>query len=245
MTKSVKLVGIDLSTNPRDCGICILEGDTVAHVSRGTAAFEHPDWLVSHCSGSEVVAVDVPFGWPELFVAALADYEVGAALDRDRKRYRYRATDVWITKNLPQELSRSVRPPIPLSVSTDKLGATAMVGTILLAALADEFLLSPRKGGEPRSVIEVYPAVSLWAWGLPHRNLDTSAILETLRAAFHLTILEENRYKLLASRHCLDALMAALTAREYADRNTFDPPQHVPDDTLKVEGWIRVPRRAI
>jgi predicted nuclease with RNAse H fold len=241
----VKLVGIDLSTNPRDCGICIFEGNTVVHVGWGKAAFEHPDWLVSHCSGSEVVAVDAPFGWPELFVAALADYEVGAALERDRKRYRYRTTDVWITENLPKKLLRNVRPPIPLSVSTDKLGATAMVGTILLAALADEFLISPHKGGKPRSVIEVYPAVSLWAWGLPHRDLDAAATLETLQAAFHLVISEADKHRLLGSRHCLDALVAALTAREYAGHNTFDPPEHIPDDTLKVEGWIRVPNRAI
>jgi hypothetical protein len=32
----------------------------------------------------------------------------------------------------------------------------------------------------------------------------------------------------LESRHCFDAMIAALTAREYADGKTFDPPKQCP-----------------
>ena len=87
--------------------------------------------------------------------------------------------------------------------------------------------------------------MSLWAWGLPHRNLDAPAVLEELRNAFGLAIPETDEDALLGSRHCFDALIAALTGREYASGRCFDQPDHVPDDTLKVEGWIRVPNRAI
>jgi hypothetical protein len=94
-------------------------------------------------------------------------------------------------------------------------------------------------------VIEVYPAASLWAWGLRHRDLETSVVLESLQRAFGPTIYEAEREKLLGSRHCFDALVAALTAQEYAGDNTFDPPEHISEDILKVEGWIRIPNHSI
>ena len=89
------------------------------------------------------------------------------------------------------------------------------------------------------------PAASLWAWGLRHRNLEMLVTLEHLRRAFRLSIPEQVRQTILESRHCFDALVAALTAREYANGNTFDPPERFSDETLKVEGWIRIPNRTV
>ena len=96
-----------------------------------------------------MVAVDVPFGWPEPFIRALGGYEIGMALNRDRRSYLRRSTDTYVAELLPELLQRTARPPNPLAVAADELGVTAMVGTILLNALSDEFVLTPRKGGEP------------------------------------------------------------------------------------------------
>jgi hypothetical protein len=93
--------------------------------------------------------------------------------------------------------------------------------------------------------LEVYPAASLWCWGLRHRNIEEPATLDRLRRAFGLEIREADERQLLESRHCFDALIAALTAREYAAGNTCDPPASVPDRMLRVEGWIRVPNRLL
>ena len=120
-----------------------------------------------------------------------------------------------------------------------------MVGTILLEALSGEFRLTPRQSAVSGAVLEVYPAASLWCWGLRHRDIDVSTALGRLQEAFGLEIRQTDSERLLESRHCFDALIAALTAREYADGNTFDPPDHVPDRTLRVEGWIRVPNRLL
>ena len=241
----MKLVGIDLSADPKKTGVCVLEDDAVVCVRRGSATARHPDWLVDHCARAEIVAVDVPFGWPKPFAEALTGYEIGVSLDRDRRRYLRRVTDAFVTETLPQSLPREVRPPTPFAVAADKLGVTAMVGTILLNALSGDFQLSPRENYTRPAVIEVYPAASLWAWGLPHRNLETSVILESLQRVFGFKIREANRENLLGSRHCFDALVAALTAQEYVGGNTFDPPEHVSEDTLKVEGWIRIPNHSI
>jgi predicted nuclease with RNAse H fold len=239
----VKFVGIDLSVNPCKCGVCVLEGNAVTHVGHGRSTFEHPEWLVEHCSEADAVGVDVPFGWPKAFIDTLSNYEIGVALNRDRRPYRLRTTDTWIVETLPRRLTRHTRPPAPFSVSTDKLGATAMVGSILLGTLSGEFRLSPRQCAVPGAVLEVYPAASLWCWGLPHRDIEVFIALGTLQEAFRLEIRSADRELLLESRHCFDGLIAALTAREYANGNTFDPPEPMPDRTLRVEGWIRVPNR--
>jgi hypothetical protein len=138
----VKFVGIDLSADPKKTGICVLEDDSVAYVCLGSTTASHPDWLVDHCARADIVAMDVPFGWPKPFVEALTGYEIGVALERDRRRYLRRVTDAFVTETLPQRLPSEVRPPNPFAVATDKLGVTAMVGTVLLNALSDEFRLS-------------------------------------------------------------------------------------------------------
>lgn len=251
----MKFVGIDLATDPRDCGICVLEDDVTAHVGRGSKTAEHPGWLADYCTGADVVGIDVPFGWPIPFAEALNGYRIGTALDPDRRRYRYRTTDGWVVDWLPQMYAHKSKrkPPTPLSVSTEKLGSTAMVGTVLLSQLADEFWLSPRKSNVSKTVVEVYPAASLWAWCMPHDRYKTGkdarnvrvTIVDELDKLHELRIADEHRARLVASDHSLDALVAALTAREYANGNTFDPPEQVTDDVLRIEGWIRVPKGKI
>lgn len=202
----------------------------------------HPSRLLEHCSGADAVGIDVPFGWPTRFIEALCSYEIGTAFDRERRPYRLRTTDIWVQDTLPQRIRRDAPPPNPFSVSADKLGATAMVGTIMLQNLFDEkFEVSPRRSGKTSTALEVYPSASLWAWGLRHRDVDVDSNLRSLEIAFGLDVHEDERRQLLESKHCFDALVAALTALEYADGKTFDPPECVPDRILKIEGWIRVP----
>lgn len=202
----------------------------------------------------QVVAVDVPFGWPNPLARALEAYEIGVALDRDRTQYMYRTTDSWLTNHLPSLLARDVKPPKPFAVGADKLGVTAMVGTVLLNGLSGAFNLSPRNRAAFPSVVEVYPAISLWAWGLPHEKLkgagdlalsNRRALLSKLENAFKLVVSERDREILVGVEHCFDALVAALTGREYAYGNTFDPPESFADDVLRTEGWVRVPNRLL
>jgi hypothetical protein len=66
-------------------------------------------------------------------------------------------------------------------------------------------------------------------------------VVDALVEASGLTVRPPERTTLLTSRHCLDALIAALTGHEYLNGNTFDPPDYVSEDEFEVEGWIRVP----
>ena len=54
----------------------------------------------------------------------------------------------------------------PLSVSSDKIGATALRCSTLLAEMTSKGLLVDRSGVTGVAV-EVYPAASLNSWGLP------------------------------------------------------------------------------
>jgi predicted nuclease with RNAse H fold len=81
----LKLVGIDLATEPRTCGVCVTEGRTTTHVGHGYAEPLHPSRLLEHCSGADAVGIDVPFGWPVRFIEALCSYEIGKAFDRERR----------------------------------------------------------------------------------------------------------------------------------------------------------------
>jgi len=209
----------------------------------------HPGWMLQYCSNDvDFVAIDVPFGWPKPFVEALIGYEISMAFVDPGQRYQLRETDLWVRDALPRHLSRSGGPN-PLSVSTDRIGATAMVGTVLLHALADRgFSLLPSTGNRSRAAVEVYPAASLWVWHLPHKGYKKKEgehkrreILCGLKRLFDLRIRRCHERRLVAHDHCLDALIAALTAQQYANCNTFDP-EGMEECTLKVEGWIRVPK---
>lgn len=138
----MKLVGIDFAATPRNCGVCVLEDEVITHIGHGIARAKHPEWLVEYCAGAGAVAADVPFGWPKPFIRALAGYEIGIALNRDRRRYLRRSTDAFITQALPELLQREANPPNPLTVAADKLGVNAIVGTVLLNALSGAFVLS-------------------------------------------------------------------------------------------------------
>ena len=207
---------------------------------------------IEHCSGAQVVAADVPFGWPKPFADALQNYEICVALDRDREKHKYRSTDRWVRDELSCLLARDVAPPTPLSVSADKLGVTAMVGTLLLGSLRNGgFNLSPSIRDESPADIEVYPALSLWAWALSHKNYKGNkdrarrkrlALMGRLCDNFDLTVRDErDEANLVGVDHCFDALVAALTGQEYVSGNTFDPPECLNHDTLQLEGWIHCP----
>lgn len=197
----MKFVGIDLAVDPHNCGVCVLEGNAVTYVGHGRSTLEHPEWLREPCSGADAVGVDVPFGWPKPFAEALTNYEIGIALNRNRRLYRLRTTDTWIAETLPRHLTRHTKPSTPLSVSTDKLGATTMIGTILLGALSDEFRLSPRWSTVPGAVLEVYPAANLWCWGLRYRDIEILVALDKLQEAFGFEICnaDQERHERLTS----------------------------------------------
>ena len=113
-------------------------------------------------------AVDVPFGWPDLFVALMADRHQGPlpveaipTLENweqwRTRQVAQRLTDRFLTDD-PRIKTR------PLPASFQLLGATAAMWTLVEAQLASLGVPIDRAGLDG-NVCETYPSAALAAWG--------------------------------------------------------------------------------
>jgi hypothetical protein len=177
------------------------------------------------------------------FVAAVASHHDGKGwpAGQERTALRFRRTDLVV-----QETTGIW----PLSVSSDKLGVTAMRCAHLQARWAQEAwsdAAAPRDGSGP--LVEVYPAPALKVAGLPYRSYkgtegrqQREAILLQLARGVGLADVAE---RALMSDHVLDGLVSALAAHAAAEGRTLRPAPGAETDTALIEGWIHVPRRLI
>lgn len=176
-------LGIDLSTDPAKVWLCEIDwGGAVPRVialEQATtlldprperAAAEAPvrdeagliAALVARLAEFEpseerVVGVDVPFGWPAAFVDAIGDWEAGDLRGfRKRTELRLRAADRFM---------QAVSGITPMSVSTDRMGSTAMVWAEVLsthARLLDRPAIDRARAQD--GFAEVYPSTALRMW---------------------------------------------------------------------------------
>lgn len=131
-------LGIDLAAGERSTAACLMEwsgsSGTTSHVETGLS----DQRLVELADSTDKVGIDVPLGWPQAFVRALAAHHAGEPWpDVSRARLRYRETDRYIRETVGV---------VPLSVSTDRIGVTAMRAAELLRALT----MQDRKPGAAR-----------------------------------------------------------------------------------------------
>jgi hypothetical protein len=160
-------LGIDLSSMPEGtaaCRIDWLKNRAVARLAESRCDDEKLDKLIGEAA---VVGMDAPFGWPKAFVDAVADWKTTVWSKNVRRRFRFRATDLYVQNRLQIW---------PLSVSTDRIALPAMRANALLTRHG----VKDRSGGRSKKkaltrrrtpeFLEVYPAASLKRWGLPHRR---------------------------------------------------------------------------
>lgn len=241
----MRTLGIDLAADASKTAACMVEwrpGEARVAVLRAPCADEH---LIELAGDATHIGIDSPLGWPDAFVAAIADHSAGRPWPGlgapDPKAYRrtlsFRATDEAI-------MGPDLR---PLSVSTDKLGVTAMRCVLLLGLLSEAGRSVARDGSG--DIVEMYPAGALHRWGLPHKGYKTGGGAGAVRAEI-LTLIEGaapwlrmdegQRARCLASDHILDALVASLATRAAAIGRTDRPPDEMVDQARR-EGWIHLP----
>jgi predicted nuclease with RNAse H fold len=234
----MKALGIDLATESKKTGVVIVEVDAAGNaVAHRIAEPVSDDLLVTLAREVDVIGIDAPFGWPRGFTEALAAHGAGQgwppganrALLRHRETDRavHAATGIW-----------------PLSVSTDKLGATAMRCAHLQSRWANEVwdgVAAPRDGSGP--LVEVYPAATLKMLGLPFQSYKGTGGVDQRRvilAGLSTWVDVANVYEAsLASDDVLDAVVAAMTARAAAEGSTAHPTE-AERATALVEGWIHI-----
>ncbi len=188
------------------------------------------------------LGLDCPLGWPDAFVDFVRAHHGGTApasgeVDGGaewRRGLVYRRTDVVVRERIGRW---------PLSVSTDRLGVTALRGAGLLRRLAEAGFPVDR-AGEGR-LFEVYPGGSLRIWGFD----TTKYRVDATRRATLLAALQQRApwfdiggfgAGAVASADAFDAVIAALATRAAATGRFVRPGA----DDLEVarrEGWVALP----
>jgi predicted nuclease with RNAse H fold len=237
------VLGIDLAAGPKKTYACVLRaraGSLCAELHERCDDRR----LLELAAGCLKVAVDAPFGWPREFVLALEAhrrFETWPAPDEGAPEVFRAALSFRATDRVVMHTRR------PLSVSTDKLGVTAMRCAHLLSRWASAGSGVDRSG--MGTFVEVYPAGALVRWeleGAGYKGSDKGPLGRLMgQVSAELPQLElsaADRKLCETTDDAFDALVAALVAQAAQLGLTDGPsPQH--RQQAAEEGWIHLPLR--
>jgi hypothetical protein len=197
--------------------------------------------IVASVSGDAVwLGLDCPLGWPDAFVDFVRGHHglaTAGAVDGGaewRRPLVYRHTDHVVRERIGRW---------PLSVSTDRLGVTALRCAGLLGRLAAAGFPVDR-AAEGR-LFEVYPGGSLRLWGFDTTGYRVdaarrAALLDTLSVRAPWLDLGGFAPLAAANADAFDAVIAALATRAGA-LGAFAPPASDVLDIARREGWVVLP----
>lgn len=237
----VLTAGVDLAAQRKRTGLAIVDwrGSAAAVVELSLDVDDAQ--IVATAERVSKVGIDCAFGWPDEFVrfvqAHASDAAGSQAVDGGmewRRTLAFRETDREV---------RRLTGRWPLSVSTDRLGLTAMRCAGLLARIAAAGLSVDRVGSG--RVVEIYPGASLRLWGLATAGYRTDAesrrrLLRSIEEAAPWFDVGEFEPMMIASADAFDAVIAALAARN-AVRGAYIPPAAHVAQLAAREGWIALP----
>lgn len=237
----VLTAGVDLAAEPRGTALAVVEwGAGRATLTELHLGVDDPQ-IVEATNRVAKIGIDCAFGWPVEFVEFVANHSghsadstaVDGGMDW-RRRLSYRETD---------RVVRELTGRWPLSVSTDRLGLTAMRCAGLLARIQASGIPVDRAGSG--AVVEVYPGASLRLWGFDTTGYRTSAdaragLLAAVSEAAPWFDAGEFASLMVASADAFDAVIAAMGSRNAALGGWVGPaPEQL--DRARREGWIALP----
>lgn len=233
--------GVDLAAEPKGTALAVIEwmpGSAVLRALRLGVADEAIVLVAARC---DKLGIDCALGWPDDFVAFVAGHAAHDVLAADadgamawRRTLAYRATDREV---------REVTGRWPLSVSTDRLGLTAMRCAGLLERLRASGIDVDRAGAG--RIAEVYPAASLRLWGFTTAGYRTeparrAELVVAVQGEAPWLDLAEFEPLMRASTDAFDAVIAALATRAAAlGRSTVAPLRML--EQAHREGWVALP----
>lgn len=233
--------GVDLAADERRTALAVIAWEPgsarVEELRLGVADAE----IADAATAVTRIGIDCALGWPDAFVdfvSAHADADRPPVVDGGadwRRSLVYRATDVWIREQTGRW---------PLSVSTDRLGVTALRCAGLTGRLAARGLRVDRSG-VTGAVAEVYPGATLRAWGMDTRGYRVDAdarrvLLSGLLASASGLDVGEHAELMISSADAFDAVVAAFGARAAAIGRFAPPPPEIAAQARR-EGWIVLP----
>jgi hypothetical protein len=237
----MRTAGVDLAAEPKGTALAVIEwGREAAALVELHVGVADP-LVVETARTVDKLGIDCALGWPDAFVEFVSDHAAGR-LDGPpadggmewRRTLAYRETD---------RRTRAVTGRWPLSVSTDRLGLTAMRCAGLLGRLREDGLDVDRSGAG--HIAEVYPGATLRVWGFDTTGYRVDAgararlVSDLANAApwFDAAAFAE---PMTASADAFDAVMAALAARGAALGLHERPAPDVLGQARR-EGWIALP----
>ena len=242
----MRLIGIDCATDPRKTGLALARlsrrgppriEDLLCPASEAERVDRLADWMGD--AGPAVLAVDAPLGWPAPLADALEGHRAGAHVPGPANDLFRRATDRFVKERVGK---------LPLDVGADRIARTAYVALDLLEALrrrtGRRLPLLWRVPGARAGAIEVYPAGTLAALGLPSSGYKREGGLKARRAllaalAPHVDVGGFGPAA-LASDDALDAVVCVVAAAAFVRGEALAPPAAL-GKLARREGWIWVP----
>jgi len=234
----MRTLGIDLAAEPTRTAACLIEWHPGQAVVQDLLTGCDDQKLLMMIGEADRVGIAAPFGWPDAFINAITlHHSFGRWPGPDRKSLRFRASDRFVT---------DLTGLWPLSVSTDRIGVTAMRCAYLLDQLKQGGVPVDRSG--VGKIMEVYPAAALKIWDFDPRRYKQTVGRENLLLLVKslvdgrpwLTLPEKTRRRCEESDDAFDALIASFVTRAVAVGRTHMPaPEQVEQVTR--EGWIHMP----
>ncbi|MBD3619112.1 MAG: DUF429 domain-containing protein [Chromatiales bacterium] len=181
-----------------------------------------------------LIAIDAPLGWPKSMAEALQTHEAGQVISKSKDAMFHRETDRVIHRRLAKK---------PLEVGADKIARAAhsALGALqmLREATGEGIPLAWSRNFSSSAAIEVYPAATLKARGLPHsayKKFDQAEVRHDISMGISAEIVGLDAY-LDGSVDVFDACICLIAAKDFMDGLAEQP---VDLELAEREGWIWV-----
>jgi len=240
-----KIIGIDCATHPSRVGVALglvnQQTAKLLQVEVGGRDSSIVKIIVNWINESKLVllALDAPLGWPASLGEALVSHTAGQPIAAKPDELFRRVTDHIVKEKIGKQT---------LDVGADRIARTAYAALILLQELREITghmipLAWHSRLEHSVAAIEVYPAGTLRAYGLPAsgykkedrrhvRHAIISGIRRHIQLPDDLSILYDNS-------DVLDAAICVLAATDFLSGNVISPTNQ---KTAQKEGWIWVRR---
>lgn len=237
---SVTIIGIDCSADPKKVGLAlgswhnyeaeILATDTGSRVEPIAKTILH--WISA--DQPTLISMDAPLGWPAKLGRTLAPHVAGDLIDVAPDKLFRRATDCMVRQKLGRQ---------PLDVGADRIARTAHAALQILGGLrqltGQPIPLAWDQAIEGISVIEVYPAATLIAYGIQaseyKRRDQTDRRANMVKSLRDYLILPSDISPMLSNADVLDAVICVLSAADFLVGRVVEPEDQ---ELAKREGWI-------
>lgn len=235
--------GVDLAAEPKGTAVATIDWQRDHADLVDLQLGVNDQQVVNACEGSIKVGIDCALGWPVAFTDFLISQRNLETLERTpafdggselRRNLAHRETDRHV---------REVTGRWPLSVSTDRLGMTAIRGAGLLSKFQEAGTAIDRSGSG--RIVEIYPGASLRLWGFDtagYRSSDAirERLLADIQAETPWLNLGTHQQLMVDSCDAFDSVIAAFAARS-AHLGRFNGPNVAQLERAKIEGWVALP----